>query len=85
MSAQGQKSKKSKKARAHKVSRGEHGGGGKVALSEVQKVLVSAGKPKGLARVHRDKTMVVIRDGEIVLEKPSKKPLALHPALRVVK
>lgn len=30
--------------RAHKVSRGEHGGGGKVTLSPVQKVLINGAR-----------------------------------------
>lgn len=35
--------KSSKKQRAHKVSKGIHGGGGKVRLNEVQKVLLNGG------------------------------------------
>jgi hypothetical protein len=38
-----QKQGSSKKARAHKVSHGEHGGGGKVRLNAVQKVLLGGG------------------------------------------
>jgi hypothetical protein len=42
--------KSSKKARKHKVSKGEHGGGGKVRLTELQKALMGKGAMKRIEK-----------------------------------
>ena len=43
--------KSSKKPRKHKVSKGEHGGGGKVRLTELQKVHMGGGAFKRVERL----------------------------------
>lgn len=40
------KQKSSKKQRTHKVSKGIHGGGGRVHLSTLQRVLIRGAQPK---------------------------------------
>lgn len=47
--------KSSKKPRKHKVSKGQHGGGGKVHLTELQKALMGKGAMKRIERFAKPK------------------------------
>lgn len=57
-----QKEKKTKASRAHKESKGKHGGGGKVKLTPIQKILLVNG-----GQAHH------LRSGKSLLSKPIKK------------
>lgn len=52
MASQG---KSSKKKRAHKVSKGVHGGGGKVRLTELEKALMGKGAMKRIEKMAKPK------------------------------
>lgn len=47
------KEKKTQRARAHKISKGQHGSGGKVKLTELQKVLIGNGGMAHRLRTNR--------------------------------